>query len=364
MEDHMKDEGIQKYLDALEAGDSGLLEELAIKAGYTERYDGALSFKNDRAQLENEAYRFGVTIEAASEEEVCEFERLVKRFFKRYVEKLGGVLWMESDQKSLMASNADSVPKDGVRSLAIALLEAAVEALQRTNDIGNYDDCSFVRVRQGQYPRSHSFVAFIAVTSDIGKMKHKRRWLIHDAYDNDPLIEGKLDHGVKTSHWDELCDGKNRRKELEEEGGGTLLHGILDDERTRWKTENLIYGQKVVEYLYAHSQGQISDLFPLSMISYERLIARRQASAKKFEMFYANAYSKYDFERVRRMVEEIMRGKTKINALTEFIRSKMQNPENDKAVVNSMLDAVLRLEKIASENNELIRRYHSAYPDV
>jgi hypothetical protein len=358
------EDGIQKYLDALEAGDTALLEELAIKAGYTERYDGAVSYKNDREQLENETLRFGDILDTASVEEVYKFEHLVKRFFKRYVEKLGGILWMDSDQKLRSRSNSENASEDGVHLLAIALLKAAAEALQRTIDIGNDGDCSFVRVRQSSFPFNRSFVALIAVTSNCRNKKHRPQWLIHDIYDNDPLLEGKLDHGVKTSHLDEFCNSKNRRNEPEEAGRGTLLHEILDEERTRWKTENLIYGKVVIEYLYAHSQGRDSEHFPLSMTAYERLIARRQKFAKKTEMIYADLYSKYDFESVRRMGKEIVGGKMQLSALLEFIRAKMKNPETDKAVVRSLLDCVLHLEKIVSENNDLIGRYHSAYPDI
>ena len=359
-----RNDELQKYLDALEAGDSALLEELAIKAGYTERYDGAVSYKNDREQLENETLRFGDILDTASEEEMYKFEHLVKRFFKRYVEKLGGILWMDSDQKLLFRSNSENASEDGVHLLAIALLKAAAEALQRTIDIGNYDDCNFVRVRQGPSPVNRSFVAFIDVTLNTKKVKHSRQWLICDVYDNDPLLEGKLDHGVKTSHRNQLYKSKISREKLKEEGRGALLHEILDGERTRWKTENLIYGQEVIEYLHVHSQERDSDHFPLSMKAYKQLIARRQKFAKNTEMFYTNLYSKYDFESVRRMGKEIVGGKMQLSALLEFIRAKMKNSETDKAIVRSLLDDVLYLEKIVSENNDLIGRYRSAYPDI
>ncbi len=213
----MKDEGIQKYHDALEAGDAALLEELAIKAGYTERYEGPQNFHQNKKILENDCEFMRNKINSNTDISLNEL-----RAFKTSVKKhncLGSQKLLSNgfipDEGTASASTASWLAKSETRrQLAVMLLEEGDDFLKFASGMWPYRKGDFIRVRRGPAPFRHSYIGFFVNYYFDGRVvdvdSFSRSFFL-DVYDKDPLLESRVDAGSYCARTGMIADDQATR---------------------------------------------------------------------------------------------------------------------------------------------------------
>jgi hypothetical protein len=260
----MKDQGIQKYLDALETGDSALLEELAIKVGYTERYEGPPHFQEYKNQLKEKCLYVQGMIQDGTDVSVDEFRDLLA-FEKRIAHQYFGKGFDENHifgGKWVLSVFSRGILSENGRSNATPFLERSEYILRRIDEISANEQFGFIRFRKGPTPFKHSFVSFLdrGLDSRYAADRPPSGQFFIDVYNEDPVLEYKLDHGVWLAKMNMDADVEDARSSASDVRNISRM--MADVFTLDFEAENQIYGKKAVKHLYELSQRQKSDIFP------------------------------------------------------------------------------------------------------
>lgn|GEM_PF-1144074 len=345
---------LQKYLDALEAGDSALLEELAIKAGYVKKDDRLLQFHLARIQMETDYAIINSKVEKdvdISNEEwdiFCESR-------KQFLETLGRDVELDVvDCALLRPSLAINIEmKERWRSRVEMLLLMVRVHLSQVCDFWTIGD--FIRFRPGPAPFKRSFVSFIFSNVDNSQDSRFLRNFALDVYDKNCSLWMNLLRVGSSVKFVRIAD--------DVEANGPYEHTRFRRELANAtlvskKCENLVCGRKAVEYLYDLSQGRDSDLFPLSKGGYENLIEEHQ---RNLETWKAKNRHSHDPEYVRRALRRLKRWIKQKHG-----RFAISNWKNLNKADLSELHECIALQTTDEDERKLtrlIRRFQFAYPE-
>jgi len=351
----MKDEGIQKYLDALETGDAALLEELAIKAGYVKRDDSLLRLHLAKIQLKTDCANIRCKVENdadISDSEWLAFCDSRKRFLKSIQSRIEIRTDYCPSLRPSLVTNIE-MKKRWQSRVKILLLTMDVR-IRQVCDLWTIGD--FVRFRPGPAPFKRSFVSFIF--SDVEFSGNDDRFLrnfVLNVYDENSSLWRNVWLTCSSAEYMRIAD--------DVEANGPHEHARNRREFTNailisHKSENLVYGRKAVEYLYARSQGQDPETFPLSKDGYEKLIEEQQ---RDVETWKAKSKHAHDPEYVKRALRKLKRWLKQEHGKFAITNWKNLNA-NESAELHECI-ALETADKTERILNKLIKRFRFAYAE-
>jgi hypothetical protein len=311
---------VDRYMEAIRDGDSEPLEQLALSAGYTRPYEGWRVLEDARAEVESALKSMSIPIIFSAFDSYCD------TVIAPFMSAMSGEEYGDGREQF-------GIPSD--EELSVMSKEEKTEYIDRylhgtgslTSPLWANKESGFILTKEGPYPHNNSMVAYVTWLSQSkdGSViiePENRRFFI-EVYDEDPLWEFKLDWGVYTSIHNERADKAEAGKRVEpyvygeadgsgphvvdfevfekiskaiddsgEEGESTrklisklsnFPRNYSDGLRIAWRTENLIYGEEAIRYLFDLRDNRENVSFPLSREGYQRLIGYERSRVEELE---------------------------------------------------------------------------------
>lgn len=296
---------IKKYLEVLEEGRMDILEELAVRAGYTEEYKGYENFTERKSELQKAVAEFekGENRAGAIKQLVLAMEN----FYEKTTVEKGQFCHLLKD-------------KCGEKGDAEAMIWWVEKMLLMDDNIWQGKKDGFIRIKKGPAPFKYSLAAYFYwekennifkcdVFDDGGLMRRscpQGAILFVDEFSHNPLFE-KIKIGFWNAFSSNYKDEKLPQTDSSEydEGMRKFYEGVIITRKVSNSIkfsqgmENLIFGERAIKYLIGCLNAKKAS-FCIPPSQYAKLI---KAEREKIKFLRENERDK----KVLKREEEIVR---------------------------------------------------------